>query len=438
MVASRYAMHDLQYIPGNPRDYNKGLLPGIPVQAGPVEVLVSDKLGQIHVLNHMGQSITLLNYELQIYQEQVDELRTYRKDVIAAFYQLLSGLLQYLKDCFCNHLLVRCPECDEDDKVYLGCLSLRDGEVYNICNFTKRRFVKTTETLYYWLSIIPIGPLVGWLVEELCCLVLPNYFKQREPNVVGISPQQLGMANAVVHTDYGNIMESVTSASKQLARTGLGELVGAGYRDKRDYQELVGLEYNYRPGVFQPAVTKAPSNDQLKKQVDEIQLGRARTVEEVSALQSELTTLRAEKAAADQRFQALEADYQNVLVTRVAAVEADKQRAEQEVSELKGQITQLQQEKNAVEQRFSVLEKNVSELNQLRTNVEPIVNAAQPVSSIEGVAAEDLAILERNNIRTVGQLAEVDTSRLTELGINRNAATSMVKQAGDRVRIKSP
>jgi chromosome segregation ATPase len=218
----------------------------------------------------------------------------------------------------------------------------------------------------------------------------------------------------------------------------LGELVGAGYRDKRDYQELVGLEYNYRPGVFQPAVTKAPSNDQLKKQVDEIQLGRARTVEEVSALQSELTTLRAEKAAADQRFQALEADYQNVLVTRVAAVEADKQRAEQEVSELKGQITQLQQEKNAVEQRFSVLEKNVSELNQLRTNVEPIVNAAQPVSSIEGVAAEDLAILERNNIRTVGQLAEVDTSRLTELGINRNAATSMVKQAGDRVRIKSP
>ncbi len=436
VVATRYAMHDMQYIPGDSRQYEKELLNSIPVQAGPVDITVNDELQQLHVLNHLGQSITVLNYELPVYQEQRAVLQQYRADVIAAFYQLLSGLLQYLKDCFCNHLLIQCPECDEDDKVYLGCLSMRNGAVYNICNFTKRKHVKTFMSFSYWLSLIPIGPLVSWAIERLCCLVLPNVFQQQENRMFAISPQQLGTVSAVMNTDHSNMLQAVSLAGKDVTQKGLSELVRAGYKDNSSYQDLVGTEYQYKPGVIKVTQPKFATNQAILQKVDNIELERAKTIDEVQALQNEVVRLRQEKDAAETRFQALEADYNDVLVKRVDAVEADKQQAEQEVTALKTEIAAIKQERSTSEQRFAALEKDIVELNKLRTNVEPIVRAAEPVSSIEGVALENVRILEANNITTVKQLAEADANVLKELGIRHNTATSLIKKANDRLVIK--
>ncbi len=439
VVAARYAMHDIQYIPGDPRQYQKELLSSIPVQAGPVDVAVNDSLGQIHILNHLGQSVTVLNYELRPYQQQRNILQQYRADVIAAFYQLLSGLLQYLKDCFCNHLLIQCPECDlEEDKVYLGCLSLRNGEVYNICNFTKRKYVKTFTSFSYWLSLIPIGPLVSWAIERICCLVLPNLFQRKESQTFSISPQQLGTVSAVLNTDHTNMLQAVSLAGKDVSQKGLNALVSAGYKDNSSYQDLVGTEYHYRPGVIQRAQPKLATNQAILEKVDSIELERARSKAEVTGLQQDVSMLRTEKEAAEIRFQALEADYNNVLVKRVEAVEADKQQAGAEVTALKSEIAQLKQERSASEQRFTELEKNIVELNKLRTNVTPIVNAAKPVSSIEGITPANARILESNNITTVKQLAESDANLLMELGIKRNTATSLIRKANDKLVIREP
>ncbi|MEN8177722.1 MAG: DUF6519 domain-containing protein [Pseudomonadota bacterium] len=436
VVATRYAMHDMQYIPGDPRQYEKELLNSIPVQSGPVDIANHNELQQLHVLNHMGQSITVLNYDLRVYQEQRPDLQKYRTDVIAAFYQLLSGLLQYLKDCFCNHLLIQCPECDEDDKVYLGCLSMRNGEVYNICNFTKRKHVKTFTSFSYWLSLIPIGPLVSWAIERLCCLVLPNLFQQKETRAFAISPQQLGTVSAVMNTDHTNMLQAVSLAGKDVTKKGLNELVRAGYKDNSSYQDLVGTEYQYKPGVIQTVQPAFTTNAVIQEKVNSIEVDRAKTKDEVTVLQNEVSTLRQEKEAAEIRFQALETDYNNVLVKRVDAVEADKQQAEAEVTALKSEIALLKQEKTTSDQRFASLEKDIVALNKLRTNVEPIVNAAQPVSSIEGVTPENARILQANNITTVKQLAEADVNLLKELGIRHNTATSLIKKANDKLVIK--
>ncbi|NIS29869.1 MAG: hypothetical protein GWO04_07850 [Actinobacteria bacterium] len=102
----------------------------------------------------------------------VDELLDYRQDADAAYFALLKQAGQYLKDCFCEKFLVDCPECGPDDKVYLGCVEVREGRVYHVCNFTKRHYVKSFRTYGYWLSTVPILPLLKRAFAEFCCLVL--------------------------------------------------------------------------------------------------------------------------------------------------------------------------------------------------------------------------------------------------------------------------
>jgi hypothetical protein len=72
-------------------------------------------------------------------------------------------------------LLVNCPSC-EDDTLYLACVEVRDHKVYRICNFSKRKYVKSFPTVGYWMSIIPIMPLAKKAVEMFCCSILPNFF----------------------------------------------------------------------------------------------------------------------------------------------------------------------------------------------------------------------------------------------------------------------
>jgi hypothetical protein len=113
----------------------------------------------------------------------MSELTEYRRALLAAFMDLTGGLLQYLKDCFCHHLLVDCPTCRPEDEVYLASVMVRGGEVYKICNFSRRKYVKSFPTVDYWLSLIPVAPFVRKAVEMLCCLVLPDLFgrfEQRE------------------------------------------------------------------------------------------------------------------------------------------------------------------------------------------------------------------------------------------------------------------
>jgi hypothetical protein len=161
----------------------------LPVQVSPIAIAVAPLGDTVYIAQGMSPTITIVSAEhMQPVDpvageepppgsgEFLDQLIDYRQDLLNAFVGLVGGLLQYLKDCFCHHLLVNCPECDEDDEVYLGCAEIRDDEVYKICNFARRRYVKSFPTMGYWLSLVPITPLVDWGVEYLCCMVLPELF----------------------------------------------------------------------------------------------------------------------------------------------------------------------------------------------------------------------------------------------------------------------
>lgn len=160
----------------------------LPLQISPVDIVIDPQGEWGYFVNGISTTITRVNVaHLRPIDQQpgnvppggqafLEVLRQYRQDIIAAFLDLAGGLMQYLKDCFCDHLLVSCPECDEEDELYLGCVSIREGEVYKVCNFSRRKYVKSFPTVGYWLSLIPIAPLIDVAVERFCCLVLPDLF----------------------------------------------------------------------------------------------------------------------------------------------------------------------------------------------------------------------------------------------------------------------
>ncbi|MBE7169301.1 MAG: hypothetical protein INR73_01860 [Williamsia sp.] len=161
----------------------------IPVQLFPMGIVTDNKNRKGYVLNTMVNTLTAMNMP-QVFHtapspdftnEPPYDLATYRDGVIDAYRDVLSHLLQYLKDCFCDKFLVDCPQCDEDDKVYLGCVEVRDGKVYHICNFSKRRYVKTFRNVEYWLSTIPLLPIVREAFDRFCCTV----FDPRNESTVG-------------------------------------------------------------------------------------------------------------------------------------------------------------------------------------------------------------------------------------------------------------
>jgi len=151
----------------------------IPVQLVPLGIAIDRKDHRGYVLNAVVNTITSMNMHKVFHKspapdythEPPENLAKYRDDAIEAYKDVLSHILQYLKDCFCDKFLVDCPECDEDDKVYLGCVEVRNSKVYNICNFSKRKYVKSFRTVEYWLSTIPILPIVKQAFTKVCCTV---------------------------------------------------------------------------------------------------------------------------------------------------------------------------------------------------------------------------------------------------------------------------
>lgn len=150
----------------------------VPVQIGPVWIAPSPDDKRVYVLNFWSHTISAVPAGRFAAGQQIplQPLVTYRAGVLNAFADLLGGLLQYLKDCFCDHLLVDCPTCDTDDKIYLACISIKNNKVFKVCNFSHRKYVHSFPTWEYWLSVVPILPFVRKAVEEICCAALPRFF----------------------------------------------------------------------------------------------------------------------------------------------------------------------------------------------------------------------------------------------------------------------
>lgn len=149
-----------------------------PVQIFPNGLAVAPVAQQTYALNFLSNTINSIPDEFLLPENQIplDTLATYRAAVLEAFADLLGGFLQYLKDCFCDQFLVDCPECDPDDKIYLACVKIRDNQIYQVCNFSKRKYVKSFPLFSYWFSVIPVMPLIKKGIEKFCCAILPDIF----------------------------------------------------------------------------------------------------------------------------------------------------------------------------------------------------------------------------------------------------------------------
>ena len=149
----------------------------VPVQIMPLGLSARNN-NEIIVLNYLSNTLSVVNIATVISappvftMEPPSTLSTYRQQILDAYEDLLGHLVQHLKDCFCDHFLVECPDCTKDAKVYLGCVEIKGNKVFNICNLSKRHYVKTFKTYGYWLSTIPILPLIKEAIARFCCRVL--------------------------------------------------------------------------------------------------------------------------------------------------------------------------------------------------------------------------------------------------------------------------
>lgn len=152
----------------------------LPMQVGPIAIDSDRQAQRVYVLNYVSNTISVVPGKLfdPTFKFDLQALAYYRKGVLEAFADLMGGFLEYLKDCLCDHFLVKCPECKPDDKIYLACVTIRNNQVYRVCNFSKRRYVKSFPTVGYWLSLVPIMPLLDRLIEEFCCIILPDIFSK--------------------------------------------------------------------------------------------------------------------------------------------------------------------------------------------------------------------------------------------------------------------
>ena len=157
----------------------------VPVQIQPVDVIVDPARGHVYALNYLSNTISVIPpNELDVNESFLEELSDYRMSVLLTFYGLFGELLQYLKDCFCHLLLAKCPECTEQDILYLATVEIRESKVYRICNFDVRKTVKTLPQLGYWFSLVPIWPLLKRAVSSFCCSILPDLFSEHQDTII--------------------------------------------------------------------------------------------------------------------------------------------------------------------------------------------------------------------------------------------------------------
>lgn len=151
----------------------------VPLQIVPTDIVASTDGETVCVVNMFSSTLSLVDVaavltaspQPSFTDEPPLSLLAYRDGILDAFGDLLQHLLFYLKDRFCDQFLIECPTCGPDERVILGSVDIRNRQVYKICNFTKRRYVKSFNTYGYWLSTVPVLPLAKRLFAKFCCWV---------------------------------------------------------------------------------------------------------------------------------------------------------------------------------------------------------------------------------------------------------------------------
>jgi hypothetical protein len=82
---------------------------------------------------------------------------------------VMLAWIQAAMDCVCGALLPPCPSDPHDMRVPIACVTVRGGKIVDICNHACRRYAGSFPALYYWLSLVPVVPVLSRLIGGLCC-----------------------------------------------------------------------------------------------------------------------------------------------------------------------------------------------------------------------------------------------------------------------------
>jgi hypothetical protein len=220
-------------VPKSVLEYGGATVFRLPVQVGPVSMASAKEPQNIYVLNKVSNTLTVIPKTLLSAEEKPDvqvpgspqylsALYQYRAQAIEAYADLLGGAAQYLKDCFFYHFLINCPECHGDEKIYLASVFISGDQVNQICNYSRRKYVKSFPTVEYWFSVIPVIPLISRAFEEAACFVLPDLFGKYH------APQETNGKTYVKGNDMYTAVNFVANTNlRQMLFTKLNQVVTA-------------------------------------------------------------------------------------------------------------------------------------------------------------------------------------------------------------------
>lgn len=127
----------------------------------------------------------------------------YKAGIIEVFIVLLVLLSQKIIDCICFKLLYPCPECKEEDKVVLACITVQGDKIKDICNLSRRQ-VMTFPKLFYWL---PVNVEIWAHIMEICCEIdLLSYVQLRKSRQYVNMPANIAMAKNMYTSSFRTIM----------------------------------------------------------------------------------------------------------------------------------------------------------------------------------------------------------------------------------------
>lgn len=103
-----------------------------------------------------------------------------------AYVNLVAVFFQLIVDCVCHAFLPQCDDDPCDDRVEIACVTVKGDKILRICNHSCRRYAGAFPAVLYWMSLVPVIPLIGKSLAYLCCQ--PDFLRKNSPLVNDLLP----------------------------------------------------------------------------------------------------------------------------------------------------------------------------------------------------------------------------------------------------------
>lgn len=219
---------------------------------------------------------------------EAEDEEDYLEKAQDALKDLAAVAIQMILDCVCRAFLPQCEEDPCDERVELACITVKAGKIIAICNHSCRRYAGAFPSVFYWMSAVPLIPLISRLLAMLCCQ--PDLLRRNSPLVNDLVPALRAidptgrLGRKVMENDFAlprRVLRAAAKVSKTPVLPALAARIERGLAKREEVRS--GQE-----------VTAAA----LKDDSSEAHATRAELASEAAALRREIAELRESIAGA--------------------------------------------------------------------------------------------------------------------------------------------